>query len=282
LYVFLTCAQIFITYYYPTTTGLVTRLFNLGGWLIAAAGMVDCGQLVYVIGQKVDCTVQSTNKKTLSIMCFLVYPSLVATFIALFMTESELLPYRIVSIVMIIAEAISFGCVLWVIRKSKSFLGQVKYFAFTIICRFGILIGIVVGMLEVDKLVVNIIHFVSVLFIIVAMKLIGQGISMTREKKGLTKSGFFSAFKSRIASKVGLGSRFSTASKASKRSKASKVSKVSKVSKAENPNARTEGSVSSTSSSKGKKRIKVKPMGGKDKPGRESDGGITRISTQKH
>jgi desulfoferrodoxin-like iron-binding protein len=177
VYVTMAVAQVLIVYYSPSAMTTITQLFNLGGWCIAMCGVVDSVQLhTIIVSANPSINQKTTNKKFLTILLAAVYPVCLVLWIVLLVSEVDILVFRIISTVLIILEITTFVRILLLIRTkaAKAFNNQRLYFLTTVLCRVGILLGIVLSIAGETRLTVGGIHFVSVLFIAVGMGKVGK------------------------------------------------------------------------------------------------------------
>ena len=126
-YIVFTVVQIFLVFNTPEIAGTITRSFNLGGWLIATTGIMDCVQTLFVIRIQSNTTFAKSNGaflKLLGAMYFLA----IGTWVALFVTDAEIIVYRAISCGFLVIESALFVPILYKTRTLKGFKGQLIYF----------------------------------------------------------------------------------------------------------------------------------------------------------
>lgn len=126
-YILYTVVQIGLVFKYPDIAGIITRSFNLGGWLIATTGITDCVQTLWVIRLKSNTTFGKSNKKFLQILA-LVYILAISTWAVLLAIDAPILVYRAISCTFLVLESALFVPILYKTRTIKGFKGQVIYF----------------------------------------------------------------------------------------------------------------------------------------------------------
>lgn len=156
----LTAVQILMVRFVPESSYQMVVIFNCAGQLIAATGILDSVQLLY--GFAYMKTSKQTNMLFLKIWigCAVIglipYPFAVVQFI-------PLLVYRIMSITAIAIETILYAVIIRKLQGQEKVEGALIYYSTTIVCRIGILIGIILRLRDASVIVVNVVHYTAVM-----------------------------------------------------------------------------------------------------------------------
>ena len=110
------------------TSIIVTKTFNLAGWVIAVTGITDCLQTLWVIRVASATTFAKTNLR-FAIGMLAVYVVGIILFTVLYVFEAPLVVYRAISLTFLTLEMGLFVPILWKTRSLKGFRGQAIYYA---------------------------------------------------------------------------------------------------------------------------------------------------------
>mmetsp|Transcript_7266 Transcript_7266/g.10146 ORF Transcript_7266/g.10146 Transcript_7266/m.10146 type:complete len:353 (+) Transcript_7266:25-1083(+) len=164
--ILLTAVQIIVVSLYPPAATQILILFNCAGQLIAATGILESIQFLHAV-------MYLKRQKKTNMMYIKIW--LVAAVIGLIpyaLAVPGIIPiyiYRCMSAVVIGVETLLYVIVLMKIWKAKNVTAALIYYGTTILCRVGILTGIILRLQGASVLVVNVIHYTSVIVTAVSM-----------------------------------------------------------------------------------------------------------------
>jgi len=185
--IILTAVQIIMVAFVPESAAQILILFNCAGQLIAATGIIESIQflhcIIYLRAQK------KTNWMYIKIWLGCVVVGLIPYAFAVTMLI-PLHAYRILSCFSIGTETILYCIIMYKIWNAKNVTAALIYYGTTITCRIGILAGVILRLLGTSVVVVNIIHYTSVvstgLSILMLTRLFRKAIHVAKSSMNLS------------------------------------------------------------------------------------------------